>query len=71
MGTIANARCGDAITLAFCWAHLRRRFFEIAEGGPAPVGSEALPRIAALYATRKTISGRSAGLHASNEASLR
>jgi transposase len=58
--TIANTR--DAtITLAFCWAHLRRRFFEIAQGGPAPIASEALERIAALYAIEKTIRGRSAG----------
>ena len=32
--TIADdARTGDAITLAFCWAHLRRQFFDIAKGG--------------------------------------
>jgi transposase len=43
-----------------CWAHLRRRFFDIAEGGPAPIASEALARIAALYAIEKTIRGRSA-----------
>jgi transposase len=58
--TIANVRRGDAITLAFCWAHLRRRFFDVAEGGPAPIASEALARIAALYAIEKTIRGRSA-----------
>ncbi len=58
--TIANAAPDEAITLAFCWAHLRRRFFDIAEGGPAPIASEALERIAALYAIEKTIRGRSA-----------
>src|SRR5207244_967613 len=58
--SIANAACGEAITLAFCWAHLRRRFFDIAQGGPAPIASEALERIAALYAIEKTIRGRSA-----------
>src|ERR1700751_3496536 len=58
--TIANASCEKAITLAFCWAHLRRRFYDIAEGGPAPIASEALERIAALYAIEKTIRGRSA-----------
>jgi hypothetical protein len=50
-----------AITLAFCWAHLRRRFFDIAQGGPAPIASEALERIAVLYAIEKTIRGKSAG----------
>jgi len=59
--TIANAACDEAITLAFCWAHLRRRFFDIAQGGPAPIASEALERIATLYAIEKTIRGRSAG----------
>ena len=54
------AYLGEAITLAFCWAHLRRKFFEIAKGGSAPIASEALDRIALLYAIEKTIRGRSA-----------
>ena len=58
--TIAAAECGEAITLAFCWAHLRRRFFDLAKDGCAPIASEALERIAALYAIEKTIRGRSA-----------
>jgi transposase len=59
--TIADAAyLGEAITLAFCWAHLRRKFFDIAKGGSAPIASEALERIAALYAIEKTIRGRSA-----------
>jgi transposase len=59
--TIADAACGEAITLAFCWAHLRRGFFDIAKGGSAPIASEALERIAALYLIEKTIRGKSAG----------
>ena len=55
--TIADAAPGEAITLAFCWAHLRRTFFDIAKGGDAPIASEALERIAALYAIEKTIRG--------------
>jgi transposase len=58
--TIAAAAPGEAITLAFCWAHLRRRFFDLAKGGDAPIANEALERIAALYAIEKTIRGRSA-----------
>lgn len=58
--TIANAANDDAITLAFCWAHLRRGFFDIAKGGSAPIASEALERIASLYAIEKTIRGKSA-----------
>ena len=55
--TIADKAPGGAITLAFCWAHLRRHFFDIAKGGDAPIASEALERIAALYAIEKTIRG--------------
>ena len=58
--TIAYKAPGEAITLAFCWAHLRRRFFDIAKGGDAPIASEALERIAALYVIEKTIRGCSA-----------
>ena len=58
--TIADKAPGEAITLAFCWAHLRRRFFDIAKGGDAPIASEALERIAALYAVEKKIRGRNA-----------
>jgi transposase len=56
----ADAHAGDRITLAFCWAHLRRRFYDIAKGGSAPIASEALERIAALYLIEKTIRGLSA-----------
>ena len=50
---------GEGVMLAFCWAHLRRRFFDIAKDGSAPIASEALERIAALYAIEKTIRGQS------------
>jgi transposase len=58
--TIANATPDEAITLAFCWAHLRRRFFDLAKEGDAPIASEALERIAAIYAIEKTICGHGA-----------
>jgi transposase len=38
--TIAGAADGEVITLAFCWAHLRRHFFDIAKGGNAPIASK-------------------------------
>src|SRR4029079_13383894 len=47
------------VTLAFCWAHVRRHFYEIAQGGNAPIASEALVRIASLYAIEAEIRGRS------------
>jgi transposase len=34
----------SGVTLAFCWAHVRRRFYELAAAGPAPIASEALKR---------------------------
>ena len=48
------------VELAFCWAHVRRRFYELAAAGPAPIASEALERIAELYAVETEIRGRSA-----------
>ena len=46
--------------LAFCWSHVRRHFYELAQSGSAPIASEALTRIAALYRIEREISGRSA-----------
>ena len=53
------AERGD-VKLAFCWSHVRRRFYELAAAGPAPIASEALERIAGLYAIEKDILGRTA-----------
>jgi transposase len=52
------AERGD-VDLAFCWAHVRRRFYELAVAGPAPIASEALQRIAELYAVETEARGRS------------
>jgi transposase len=49
----------NSVALAFCWAHVRRRFYELAAAGPAPIASEALERIGALYAVESEIRGRS------------
>ena len=40
-GYRALAERGD-VQLAFCWSHVRRRFYELAAAGPAPIASEAL-----------------------------
>jgi transposase len=50
----------NAVALAFCWAHVRRRFFDLAAAGPAPIAGEALERIAELYRIESAIRGRSA-----------
>src|SRR3954470_15481135 len=47
------------VRLAFCWSHVRRRFYELAQAGPAPIASQALVRIAALYKVEGEIRGRS------------
>jgi transposase len=50
-------RAGGAVTLAFCWSHLRRKFYEIYVGGNAPIATEALARIGKLYAIEAEIRG--------------
>jgi transposase len=52
-------RAGGPLTLAFCWSHFRRRFYDIAKGGSAPIATEALERIAQLYAIEAEIGGQS------------
>jgi len=46
--------------LAFCWAHWRRQFFDLAKSPPAPIATEALKRIAGLYEIEAEIRGKSA-----------
>jgi transposase len=53
------ARRND-VQLAFCWSHVRRKFYELATPGPAPIATEALTRIAELYRIEGEIRGRSA-----------
>lgn len=50
----------DRITIAFCWSHLRREFFKIVERGDAPIATEAVARIAQIYAVEKDVRGASA-----------
>lgn len=53
-------RPGGPLMLAYCWSHFRRRFYDIAKAGNAPIASEALNRIGELYAIEAEIRGRSA-----------
>jgi transposase len=50
-------RAGGPVTLAFCWAHLRRKFYEIHVGGHARIATEALARIKLLYQIEADIRG--------------
>ncbi len=51
---------GGDIHLAACWAHARRKFFEVSEATGSPIAAEALRRIAELYAIEETVNGHSA-----------
>ena len=47
------------MVLAACWAHVRRKFYEICQAMASPIAQQALHRIAALYAIEQRIRGRS------------
>ena len=48
------------ISEAACWAHVRRKFFDIHAAKASPIAAEALERIGALYALEADIRGRAA-----------
>ena len=48
-----------AINEAACWAHARRKFFELADLQKAPIAIEAVSRIDAIFAIEREINGRS------------
>lgn len=54
----ALARRHQQIRLAFCWAHVRRKFYELAES--SPVAADVLRHVASLYAIEDEIRGLSA-----------
>ena len=57
---LPNASGNDpAITIAFCWSHLRREFYDLAKA-ETPIATETLSRIAALYQIEAGIRGESA-----------
>jgi transposase len=48
----------EGVTLAFCWSHVRRGFYDLARQKTAPIAAEALQRFAALYAVDADIRGK-------------
>ncbi|MBN9318061.1 MAG: IS66 family transposase [Devosia sp.] len=52
------ARKGD-VMLAACWAHARRKFYDVAQATGSPVATEALRRIGELYAVEAQFRGQS------------
>ena len=51
------SRKGGAIIEASCWAHARRKFFDLARINKAPIAIEAVERIDALFAIEREING--------------
>jgi transposase len=50
---------GGRIVEAGCWAHVRRKFFDVHAAIGSPIAKEALDRIGQLYAVEKIINGLS------------
>jgi transposase len=46
------------VTEAACWAHVRRKFFDIYAANASPIAKEALDRIGALYAVEEAMRGK-------------
>jgi transposase len=54
---LADDRADGSVTLAFCWAHMRRPFYEFWVSTQSPLAAEVLTRIRALYAIEAEIRG--------------
>ena len=57
-------RPAGPVTLAFCWAHSRRKFFEVHKSMGSPIAAEVLRRIAELYVIEDRMRGKPAELRA-------
>lgn len=53
-------RVGGAIELAYCWAHARRKLYDVAKNSTAPIAEEGLKYIAGLYRIEANIKGKTA-----------
>jgi transposase len=59
-GGLVTDAANDAPTLALCWAHTRRKFYDVYTTTKSPLAHEALQRIGALYAIEADIRGQTA-----------
>ncbi len=55
---LSGERPAGSVELAFCWAHVRRKFFDFHHATGSPIAAEALRRIAELYQIEARIRGR-------------
>ena len=56
---IARSRTIVNVTEVACWAHVRRKFFDVHKANGSPIASEALERIGALFEIERTMAGKS------------
>ena len=49
---------GGLVTEAACWAHVRRKFFDVHAANGSPIAREALDRIGTLYGIEANIRGK-------------
>ena len=57
--SLRETRGGSPVIQAACWAHGRRKLFDIAKLTKAPIAVEAVRRIDEIFAVERTINGRS------------
>ena len=53
-------RPAQDVTLAYCWAHARRKLYDITQSSTAPIAQEGLTQIQALYRIEKDLRGQTA-----------
>lgn len=53
-------RPAQDVTLAYCWAHARRKLHDVTQSGAAPIAQDGLGQIQALYRIEKDLRGQSA-----------
>jgi transposase len=57
---LADARADASVQLAFCWAHMRRYFYDEYVSTKSPLAAEVLVRVRTLYAIEAEIRGHPA-----------
>ena len=57
---LAGDRADASVTLAFCWAHMRRPFYQFHASTQSPLAAAVLAKIGALYAIEAEIRGHPA-----------
>ena len=57
---VLDPKTNGDIRLAYCWAHARRKLYDLTQNSTAPIANEGLKQINALYRIEKQICGLSA-----------